>query len=142
MVNKKAFSNAGSIPTFLYSYICITLVSCFHHIQYQLRLNCYASKEFSMIFNLGSVTTAHCSYIVLFAYTFACMHSYDNFYFSVTGIVVGFNDQLLQVTEGVNASIEVCGFLNSSTGIWKSNLSVTVVISNATATGLSSLFLT
>lgn len=64
------------------------------------------------------------------------------FFISVTGIVVGFNDQLLQVTEGVNASIEVCGFLNSSTGIWKSNLSVTVVITNATATGLLSLFLT
>ena len=49
-----------------------------------------------------------------------------------TGISVGFNDPFIEVTEGVNFSTNICGFINSLTGIWKRNLSALLVTVNST----------
>lgn len=51
------------------------------------------------------------------------------------GITVGFNDHMLIVKEGVNASINICGFVSSLTGVWKANLSALIVAANCTAKG-------
>lgn len=59
------------------------------------------------------------------------------FSFTYVGIVVGLNNRLLQVTEGVNKTINLCGFLENLTAIWKANLSGLLLITNSsTAEGL------
>ena len=58
---------------------------------------------------------------------------------SLIGIVIGFSERLLEIMEGVNTSISVCGFLNSPNGIWKSNLSGKIISINSTAKGLVSI---
>ncbi|KAL5503337.1 hypothetical protein EMCRGX_G010266 [Ephydatia muelleri] len=52
------------------------------------------------------------------------------------GILVGFDERFVQVTEAINNSINICGFLRSLTGIWKSNLSAILVVVNSTAKGM------
>ena len=53
-----------------------------------------------------------------------------------TGILVGFDERFVQVREEINNSINICGFLSSLTGIWKSDLSAILVVPNSTAKGL------
>ena len=53
-----------------------------------------------------------------------------------SGILVGFDERFVQVTEAINNSINICGFVSSLTGIWKSNLSAIVMVVNSTAKGL------
>eukprot|EP00731_Ephydatia_muelleri_P007059 Em0003g1307a len=48
-------------------------------------------------------------------------------------IVIGFDEPMLQVTEGINMSIFVCGFVRSQTGIWKMNLSASIIPTDGTA---------
>ena len=55
----------------------------------------------------------------------------------MTGIIVGFRDPFFEVTEGVNMSINICGFLNSQTGVWKNNLTAIIVAKSGTAKGLA-----
>lgn len=50
-------------------------------------------------------------------------------------IVIGFDEPMLQVTEGINMSIFVCGFVRSQTGIWKMNLSAAIVQTDGAAKG-------
>ena len=53
-----------------------------------------------------------------------------------SGILVGFDERFVHVTEAINNSINICGFVSSLTGIWKSNLSAILVVVNSTAKGL------
>ena len=59
--------------------------------------------------------------------------------FTVSGIKVGFNDPLLQVTEGVNSSINVCGFVSNPTRIQGSILTAIITTAPSTAKGLKYL---
>ena len=79
---------------------------------YNIIMNVYSMKEsFALVI--------HCIYIP-----------------HTSGILVGFDEHFVQVTEGINNSINICGFVNSLTGIWKSNLSAILVVVNSTAKGL------
>ena len=52
-----------------------------------------------------------------------------------TEVTIGFSQIFYQVTEGTNTTLNICGFLNNSTGIWKSNLSAIIALLPSTATG-------